>query len=138
MCAAVGASRVGIKISPEMKYNDISDDNPLETHRVLLGSIGSMGLAYLHIALFGHPTDYLVELRPLFRGPCFAGGGLDRDKAEELVTSGRADAAAFGTLYVGNPDLDVRFLRGAPLNDSDRATFYSPGPEGYIDYPSLG
>jgi len=27
---------------------------------------------------------------------------------------------------------------GAPLADADDATFYTPGPEGYIDYPTLG
>lgn len=137
MCAEVGAARVGIKVSPEMKYNDISDQNPLETHRVLLEAIGDMNLAYLHIALFGNPTDYLGELRPMFHGPCIAGGGLDHAAAQHMVSTGRADAAAFGTLYVGNPDLHARFARGAPLNESDRSTFYSSGPEGYIDYPSL-
>ena len=48
-----------------------------------------------------------------------------------------ADAAVFGQLFIANPDLPERFRRGSELNTADPETFYSPGPEGYIDYPSL-
>ena len=37
----------------------------------------------------------------------------------------------------GNPDLPARLAAGAPLADPDPATFYTPGPQGYTDYPSL-
>jgi N-ethylmaleimide reductase len=30
-----------------------------------------------------------------------------------------------------------RFAADAPLNAPDRDTFYSDGPQGYIDYPVL-
>ena len=40
-------------------------------------------------------------------------------------------------LFIANPDLPIRFKKGAPLNEPDPKTFYSHGPEGYIDYPSL-
>lgn len=137
MAAEAGAERVGLKISPEMKFNDISDADPAETHTVLLGTIGQLGLAYLHIALFDTATDYLALLRPMFSGPCLAGGGLDRDRAAAMIAGGRADAAVFGTLYVSNPDLERRLLLGAPLTAPDRSTLYTTGPEGYIDYPPL-
>ena len=45
---------------------------------------------------------------------------------------------AFGTSFLANPDLPERFRRGAPLNAPDPASFYSPGPTGYTDYPTLG
>lgn len=30
-----------------------------------------------------------------------------------------------------------RFVAGTPLNGPERETFYSDGPQGYIDYPVL-
>jgi N-ethylmaleimide reductase len=137
MSKAVGARRVGIKISPEMAFNDISDANPQETYTALVGAIGNMGLAYLHVGLFGTPVDYHGMLKPLFKGAYLAGGGLDQAKAEALVGAGRADAAVFGALFLANPDLPERLRHGAALNAPDPSTFYTPGPKGYIDYPAL-
>ena len=137
MIAAAGADRVGIKISPEMPFNDITDANPVETYTTLVRAIGRMGLAYLHVALFGTPTDYHGQLRPLFDGAYLAGGGLSRESAEALLRAGKADAAVFGSLFVANPDLPQRFRRNATLNQPDSATFYTPGAKGYIDYPTL-
>lgn len=134
---AVGAERVGIKISPEMAFNDISDANPQETYTTLVRAIGNTGLAYLHVGLFGTPVDYHGLLKPLFKGAYLAGGGLDQSKAEALIGAGRADAAVLGALFLANPDLPERFRRGAALNAPDQATFYAPGPKGYIDYPAL-
>ena len=137
MSNAVGAGRVGIKISPEMAFNDISDANPQETYTTLVGAIGNVGLAYLHVGLFGTPVDYHGLLKPLFKGTYFAGGGLDQAKAEALVGAGRADAVVFGALFLANPDLPERFRHDAALNAPDQSTFYTPGPKGYIDYPAL-
>lgn len=137
MSKAVGPERVGIKISPEMGFNDISDANPQETYCTLVGAIGNMGLAYLHVGLFGTQVDYHAMLKPLFKGAYLAGGGLDQAKAEALLAAGRADAAVFGGLFLANPDLPERFRRGAALNAPDQATFYTGGAKGYIDYPAL-
>ena len=137
MSAAAGPDRVGIKLSPEMAFNDIADTNPVETYTTLVQAIGDLGLAYLHVALFGAPTDYHALLRPLFRGSYLAGGGLTRESAEALLRAGKADAAVFGSLFLANPDLPLRLRRKAPLNQPDSETFYTPGAKGYIDYPTL-
>jgi len=137
MAAVAGADRVGIKLSPEMPFNDITDADPVETYTTLVQAIGNMGLAYLHVALFGAPTDYHSLLRPLFRGAYLAGGGLTRESAEALLHAGTADAVVFGSLFVANPDLPLRFRLKAPLNQPDSTTFYTPGAKGYIDYPML-
>ncbi len=42
--AAGSPSRVGIKISPAMPFNDINDADPVETYTTLVKAIGSMGL----------------------------------------------------------------------------------------------
>lgn len=136
MASVAGAGRVGIKISPEMNFNDISDDTPQETYSHLVKQIAPMGLAYLHVALFGAKTDYHGLLRPLFKGAYLAGGGFTGKTAEEALAKGRADAIVFGAAFIANPDLPKRLARGVALAEPDKATFYAPGPHGYIDYPA--
>ena len=54
-----------------------------------------------------------------------------------IGAEGKADAVAFGRLYIANPDLAERLSNDAELNEPDPATFYASGPEGYTDYPTL-
>lgn len=137
MVAEAGGDRVGIKIAPEMNFNDIVDANPQETYTYLVDQLRERKLAYLHVALFGTPVDYHALLRPRFAGAYLMGGGLDQQRAETALAEGRADAAVFGGAFLANPDLPERFRQGAPLNTPNRDTFYSPGSQGYIDYPTL-
>ncbi|SEI45987.1 N-ethylmaleimide reductase [Azotobacter beijerinckii] len=137
LATEIGGDRVGIKISPEMNFNDIVDANPQETYTYLVEQLRGLDLAYLHVALFGASADYHALLRPLFDGSYLIGGGLDQHSAESLLADGRADAAVFGSAFLANPDLPERFRQGAALNVPDKATFYTPGAEGYIDYPAM-
>jgi len=137
MIDVAGADRVGIKIAPEMGFNSISDARPQETYQYLVRQLGLLKPAYLHLVKTKSAFDYRALLRPLFDGALLHGGGLDRESARSLIAQGKADAAVFGSLYLANPDLTRRFLNDAPLNQPERDTFYSEGPRGYIDYPSL-
>lgn len=137
MVAEAGGDRVGIKISPEMNYNDIFDAAPQETYAYLVEHLNAFNLAYLHVALFAAKVDYRALLRPRFDGAYLVGGGLDQTAAEALLDDGRADAAVFGSAFLANPDLPERIREGAALNAPDRATFFTPGGQGYIDYPAL-
>ncbi len=137
MIAEAGSDRVGIKISPEMNFNDIFDANPQETYTYLVDQLGDLNLAYLHVALFGTKTDYHGLLRPRFKGAYLIGGGLDQARAEAALTSNQADATVFGGAFLANPDLVERFKQGAELNVPNKDTFYSPSAEGYTDYPFL-
>lgn len=137
MIAEAGSDRVGIKISPEMNFNDISDANPQETYSYLVEQLAPLNLAYLHVALFATKTDYHGMLRPRFKGTYLMGSGLDKAKAEAVLDSNQADATVFGGAFLANPDLVERFKQGAPLNAPKKDTFYSPGAEGYTDYPTL-
>lgn len=137
LISEVGSDRVGIKISPEMNFNDIVDANPQETYTYLVKQLGGLNLAYLHVALFGATFDYHAALRPLFGGSYLIGSGLNKDSAESLIATGKADAAVFGGAFLANPDLPDRFRAGAELNLPNKDTFYAPGAEGYIDYPTL-
>jgi N-ethylmaleimide reductase len=138
MTAEAGGDRVGIKISPEMGFNDISDATPQTTYTYLVDRLRDFNLAYLHVALFGASVDYHALLRPRFNGTYLMGGGLDKAKAESALESKHADAVVFGSTFLANPDLPERFRQDAPLNTPDKATFYTPGEKGYTDYTTLG
>jgi len=61
--------------------------------------------------------------------------GYSADEADRAISAGILDAVAFGTAFLANPDLPARINSGAPLNEPNPATFYTPGPAGYTDYP---
>jgi N-ethylmaleimide reductase len=135
--AAGSASKVGIKISPAMPFNDIHDADPVETYTTLVKAIGSMGLAYLHVMQSAPDPNYFAMLRPWFKGPLAAGAGFTKESGGALLKVGGADFIVYGTLFVANPDLPARFQEGAPLNAPDPNTFYGGGETGYTDYKSL-
>jgi N-ethylmaleimide reductase len=75
--------------------------------------------------------------RHLFDGPVITAGGYLADSGAVAVSSGLADAVAFGRMFIANPDLPERIRIGAPLNVFDRTTSYGGGAQGYTDYPTL-
>jgi N-ethylmaleimide reductase len=135
MTAAAGdASKVGIKISPAMPFNDIQDDDPIETYTTLVKAIAPMGLAYLHV-LRTPPIPNIFEiLRPLYSGTFAAGGAFDLASGNAALASGLADYVVFGKLFTSNPDLPERFASGLDLTPFDATTFYTPGAKGYTDF----
>ena len=64
-------------------------------------------------------------------------GGYDAARAEADLKAGKADLIAVGRPFLANPDLVERWKKGAPVNEPDPTTFYTPGPKGYTDYPAL-
>jgi hypothetical protein len=54
------------------------------------------------------------EARKRFSGTFIINVGYDRDTGEQAIASGLADAVAFGTLFISNPDLPERFRCGPP------------------------
>jgi N-ethylmaleimide reductase len=137
MSEAIGSDRVGVKISPEMGFNDIHDADPVQTYRYLVGELNGLDLAYLYVAGAKSPVDYHALLRPLYRGTYLLGGGQTKESGEQRVGAGEADAVFFGSAFLANPDLPERFMRNAPLNAPNPALFYAPGAAGYLDYPAM-
>jgi N-ethylmaleimide reductase len=136
MARAVGSQRVGVKFSPQIAFNDIEENDADEVYPYILEHLNRRRLAYVHVADVAN-ADWHAKLRHHYDGVYFANGGFTRQSGEELLAQGGADAIVFGTKFLANPDLPERFRRGAPLNQPDRATFYSPGERGYTDYPTL-
>ena len=91
----------------------------------------------------GSPLEQLAgdgmfeHFRPLFHGHIIANVEMTQERGTRLIKTGLADSIAFGRPYIANPDLPMRFLRGAELNEVNWPTVYASGPKGYTDYPPL-
>lgn len=81
MSEEAGSDRVGIKIAPEMGFNDVTDATPQDTYLYLVKQLYALKLAYLHVAKTQSEFDYRTFLRPLFNGAYLAGGGLTSERA---------------------------------------------------------
>ena len=141
---AIGAERVGIRLSPYGVFNATGAYAEVDAQYLALSAeLSSLGLMYLH--LLDHsamgappvPAALKAQMRSAFKGPFILAGGFDGASAEAALAEGRADLIAFGRPFLANPDLVSRLQRGAPLNAPDMSTFYTPGAKGYTDYPTL-
>ena len=123
MIDEAGSDRTGIKISPEMGFNSVTDAAPQETYRYLVQRLSMLRLAYLHLARTRSAFDYRALARPLFNGPLLLGGGLDRDSAASLIAQRAADAAVFGSLYLPSCRSQRRFAFRLCLGRRTQARF---------------
>lgn len=139
MSEVAGSGRVGLRLRPGNDFNDTHDDDPVGTYGTLLEAVNPLGLAYLHLIRMKTPQIHGLELaRAHFRGPILLNDGLTPESAQRYLDQGAAAAVSFARHFIGNPDLVRRLHEELPLAEFDRATLYTPGPKGYIDYPTLG
>jgi 2,4-dienoyl-CoA reductase-like NADH-dependent reductase (Old Yellow Enzyme family) len=113
------------------------DANPAETFGYLAREAGRRQLAFLSTREYRANGWLGPNLKREFGGVYIANEQFTLEAANEVLAKGVADAVAFGKLFIANPDLPLRFAENAPLNQPGPTTFYSHGPEGYIDQPSL-
>lgn len=142
------AEKVGVRLSPGTSGGPFQDSNRYELYREAVSALSQMPLAYLH---FVEPRTYDGESPALqeeiasyqfrsFMHPStklISSAGHTKESGEEFIHEGKADAIAYGRIYISNPDLVNRFRLGAALNPYDSDTFYGGGAKGYTDYPSL-
>ncbi len=145
VAAAIGADNVGIRLSPYGASNGTGAFPEVDgQYLALCQELAPLGLLYLHIADHSAmgappvPEQLKLQLRDGFDGPFILAGGFDRATAEVALAEHWADLVAFGRPFLANPDLVERLRAGAALNAPDMSTFYTPGTEGYTDYPALG
>jgi N-ethylmaleimide reductase len=143
-CDAIGKDRVGIRLSPYGVFNDMPIyDEMAADYAYLAEQLDKTGLVYIHLvdhSAQGAPEvpDSIKEtFRKLFSRTLILSGGYDVLRAESDLSAGKCDLIAVGRHFISNPDLVARWKQGAVLNELDMDTFYTPGPEGYIDYPAL-
>ena len=139
--AAIGADRVGLRLSPLNSFNSMIDSDPVGLITYLADKLNSFKLAYLHIMradFFGvQKGDVETIARDKYKGVLIGNMGYTANEAEAAITSGKLDAVAFGTSFLANPDLPERIKTQAALNTPDSSTFYTPGAKGYTDYATL-
>jgi N-ethylmaleimide reductase len=137
---AIGADKVGIRVSPGGTFNDITETQTEQTYAALLDGLNPLSLAYLHI-LEGPETDFHDQLRKQWDGTLMFNTGFtgpsDLATAQAAIDTGSADLFCIGRGFLANPDLVERLRIGAELNEPDMKTFYSGGAKGYTDYPVM-
>lgn len=138
---AIGKDKVGLRISPFSTFNDMpayNEEEVIKTYTYLAAELDAVGIAYLHLSYSPQlPESLMNALRTNFKGTIILCNGLTAETAETALQQDFADLVAFGRYYIANPDFDQRLSKDAPLNNLDFNTFYTPGSEGFTDYPFL-
>lgn len=140
---AVGADRTAVRFSPNGESQGVDDSDPQALFTAAATMLDQRRIAFLELreqrpdGTFGRTDVPPVspDVRQVFTGPLVLNGDYSRADALEKVATGQADAIAFGRPFIANPDLVERLRTGAPLAESEIATWYAPGPRGYVDYP---
>ncbi len=136
----IGPERVGLRISPGNTAGDMTEIDQISAYEMLLCRIAELHIGYLHVVIEPSAPAF-AALRTQWEGTLVLNTPrtIDTDFAllENLAEWGVISAAAVGRAFLANPDLVDRLVLGAELNAPDEATFYAPGPAGYIDYPTL-
>lgn len=130
----IGGDRLGVRLSPFNTFNDLPlHDAVQEQYDDVARALREV--AYLHVVDSAHPGYPVVlsALREHFVGPIIRNGGYDAARANQTLREGAADAISFGRPFIANPDLVERLRHGQEPAKPDPATFYTPGPEGYVD-----
>ena len=143
---AIGAGRVAVRLSPNGDTQGANDSDPHALFPAAAKALDAIGIAFLELrepgldGTFGKAEVAPVApaIRKAFRGPLVLNSDYTLEKAQAALDSGVADAITFGRTFLANPDLPRRLKEGLPLNDAVMATWYSQGPEGYVDYPAAG
>jgi N-ethylmaleimide reductase len=140
----IGREKVGIRLSPFGVFNDMPDYPEQEAdYEYLAQQLSQRQLLYVHLvdhtAMGAPQVPPLIKqkFRELFKGALILSGGYDAARAEKDLADGKCDLIAVGRPILANPDLVARWKAGAELNAPDINTFYTPGPQGYTDYPYL-
>ncbi|PKO31867.1 MAG: alkene reductase [Betaproteobacteria bacterium HGW-Betaproteobacteria-7] len=141
VCAVWGNDRVGLRSSPLNSYNSMIDSDPLALTTWMAKRLNEYHLAYWHVMradFFGlQKGDVMTPARDNYTGVLIGNMGYTAEEAAAAIDAGQLDAVAFGVPFLANPDLPARIKAGAPLNEANPATFYTPGAAGYSDYPAM-
>ena len=137
--------KIGARFNPSLNgvFGMTMDEETIPTFEYIIKKLNDYNLAYIHLSEpFTDVSDipYAVEhiakhFRPLYNGTLMINAGFDQESGNKIIEEGNADLVAFGKPYISNPDLVERFANGYELAEWDEDTFYTPGKEGYLDYP---
>jgi N-ethylmaleimide reductase len=140
VAAAIGADRLGFRISPYSPHGGLTADAETDAvYMQLTRELSRIGLAYLHLvdhsATGAAPPELKAALRTTFDGAFMLNGGYDRARAEADLEANRGDLIAFGRPFLANPNLVEKLRGNRELTALDPSTLFTPGDKGYLDYP---
>ncbi|HEU4499492.1 MAG TPA: alkene reductase, partial [Sphingomicrobium sp.] len=141
----IGMDRVGIRFSPNIYVQGVEDSDPVPLYAELAKALEELKVPWIELREPDKPTSagsipttpVSPAMRPHYSGRIVINSDHDWSDARGRIADGHADAVSIGRLFIANPDLVKRIAIDAPLNPGDPSTFYSGGPEGYVDYPAL-
>src|SRR4051794_19300443 len=141
----VGPERTAVRLSPNSETQGCQDSDPEALFTAAAAALAEIGLAFLELrepgpeGTFGSSDVPAISpsIRKVFPQPLVLNSDFDLERAQAALAEGPADAISFGRSFISNPDLPARLVKGAELAKDDMATWYSQGPEGYVDYPAL-
>ncbi len=141
---AIGADKVGIRLSPFGTFNDMPAYPEMAAdYTYLAQQLNMRKPVYVHLADLSSmgapqvPDSIKTTFRNEFKRTLILSGGYDKVRAEQDLMLKKCDLIAVGRPLLANPDLLTRWKENAELNQPDMATFYTPAPQGYTDYSTL-
>ncbi|KAK1241234.1 hypothetical protein MKX08_001208 [Trichoderma sp. CBMAI-0020] len=144
---AIGADKVGFRISPFSTFQSMKMSDPYPQFSGLAKGLKALNLAYLHVVesriagdTAGGGTEKLDFLLDVWGDdtPFLIAGGWKPDGALEAMDGQYKEknvALVFGRYFLATPDLPFRIRRGLEPNKYKRDLFYAiKSKEGYLDY----
>ena len=140
-----GVERVGVRLSPNGMVNGCDDPDHIALFTAAAAALDEIGVPWIELREPGpqasfRPTEAepaSPHMRKVLNGRIVLNSEYDAASAQARLDEGVADAISFGRTFIANPDLVERFRAGAELNRWNADTFYSGGPQGYVDYPVM-
>ncbi|WP_396634470.1 alkene reductase [Maribacter sp. R86514] len=143
---AIAQEKIGVRFNPSLNgmFGITMDEETIPTFEHIIKKLNDYDLAYVHLSEPFNDVSNIPfavkhiakHFRPLYNGTLMINAGFDQESGNKVIEEGNADLVAFGKPFISNPDLVERFKHNYPLADWDTDTFYTPGKEGYIDYPT--
>ncbi|KIY66549.1 NADH:flavin oxidoreductase/NADH oxidase [Cylindrobasidium torrendii FP15055 ss-10] len=147
---AVGADRVGYRVSPWSAFQDMRMEEPIPTFAYLATQLKERypDFGYFHAVeprVNGNVNREAADheniqfLRDIWAPKVFiSAGGFHKENAEALADAADNNIIAFGRQFLANPDIHRKLVENLPVTKYDRDTFYLRGDNtgrGYTDYP---
>jgi len=141
----VGLERVGVRLSPNGAVNGCDDPDHIALFTAAAEELERIGIPWIELREPGPQSSFRATeqgpaspaMRRVFSGKIVLNSDYKLQSAQAKLDEGIADAISFGRTFIANPDLVQRLRRDAALNRWDVDTFYTSGPKGYVDYPTL-
>ena len=143
VAGAIGAERVGVRLSPYTTARGMDCPDILPTTLEAATALNERGIVYIHLAEADWADAPVIAesfrqgMRRNFTRTLIVAGKYDTDKAQWVLDQGYADLIAFGRLFIANPDLPARLRDGHAFNPLDGATLFGGNATGYTTYPAF-